>query len=60
MNREELLKRITAAMDTAIRGRMYGKIELAFQDGVCTMLTKTEQEKLANGTRHRDQNYDNR
>ena len=60
MNKQELMKRLEAAVDLAIRGRMYGKIEVSFQDGVATLMQKTEQEKLSQGTRHRDQNYDNR
>jgi hypothetical protein len=60
MNRDQLMKRLEAVVDSAMRGRMYGKIEVEFNDGVPMFFRKLEQEKLSMGTRNRDQNHDTR
>jgi hypothetical protein len=60
MNKEQLMKKLDAAIDSAMRGRMYGKIEVEFNDGVPMFFRKLEQEKLSIGTRNRDQNEHSR
>jgi hypothetical protein len=60
MNKEQLMERLDAAVDFAMRGRMFGKIEVEFVDGAPMFFRKLEQEKLSIGTRNRDQKYDNR
>jgi len=60
MNKELLMNKLEAAVDSAIRGRMYGKIEVEFVEGVPMFFRKLEQEKLTVGTRNRDHNYETR
>lgn len=54
MNKELLMKKIEAAVDAAMRTRMYGKIEIDFQGGAPMFIRKTEQEKLVS---ERDKPY---
>ena len=56
MNKELLMKKIEAAVDAAMRGRMYGKLEVEFVGGEPMFFRKLEMEKLSTGTRNRDQN----
>jgi len=60
MNKEALMRKFEAAVDSAIRGRMYGKIEVEFNDGIPMFFRRLEQEKLSIGTRNRDHNHDTR
>jgi hypothetical protein len=57
MNKEQLMKRIEAAVDAAMRGRMYGNIEIEFQCGTPMWIRKTEKEKLTTNETPRGANY---
>lgn len=46
MNRDQLLKRLTAHIDEAARQRMYGNIDIEFRAGEPVFIRKTQQEKL--------------
>lgn len=46
MDKATLMKRIEAAVDAAIRSRMYGKLEIEFVAGHASFIRKMEQEKL--------------
>jgi len=46
MTKDALLKKLEATVDSAVRSRMYGTIEIEFRAGEPTFLRKTEQEKL--------------
>ena len=59
MNKAELMKRIEAAIDAAMRDRVYGKLEIEFVDGAGMFIRESKQEKLTTGTRNRD-HYDTR
>ncbi len=50
MNKDLLMKKIDAAVDSAMRGRMYGKIEIEFQAGAPMYLRELKQEKLVSET----------
>ncbi len=54
MNKEELLKKVEAAIDAAMRGRIHGKLEIEFVDGAAMFIRESKQEKLMTGTRNRD------
>ena len=53
MNREQLLKKLTALIDEAQRTRMYGLVEIQFSDGVPALLRKSTTEKLCTGENNR-------
>lgn len=53
MNREQLIKKIEAAIDAAMQSRMYGKLEIEFCDGRATFIRKLEQEKLLDSENNR-------
>jgi hypothetical protein len=44
------MKKIEAAVDSAMRSRMYGKIEIEFQAGAPMYLRELKQEKLVSET----------
>lgn len=46
MNKEQLLKKLTAMIDDAGRQRMYGNIEIEFRAGVPVFIRTMQQEKL--------------
>jgi hypothetical protein len=46
MNKEQLMRKVEAAIDAAMRDRMYGKLEIEFCAGRPTFIRKLEQEKL--------------
>ena len=46
MTRLALLKKIEAAVDDAIRTRMYGQLEVEFRAGEPVFMRKTQAEKL--------------
>lgn len=59
MSRTELVKKLEAAVDDAIRTRMYGELLIEFRGGVPTFLRTTTQEKLDKETENRN-GYSNR
>ena len=60
MNKEQLLKKLTALIDEAQRTRMYGLVEIQFSDGVPALLRKSTTEKLCTGEKNRAQEYNGR
>ena len=46
MTRPELLKKIDAAIEDAVRTRLFGEIEVEFRAGQATFLRVTKNEKL--------------
>ncbi|HEY2393977.1 MAG TPA: hypothetical protein VGK22_22575 [Candidatus Angelobacter sp.] len=60
MNKEQLLKKLTALIDEAQRTRMYGLVEIQFSDGVPALLRKSTTEKLCTGEKSRAQDYSSR
>jgi hypothetical protein len=53
MNKELLMRKIEAAIDAAVSSRMYGKLEIEFNDGRATFIRKLEQEKLLDSENNR-------
>jgi hypothetical protein len=53
MTKDALLKKIEAALDEAVRQRLYGNIEIEFRAGEPTFLRTHRQEKLDNETENR-------
>lgn len=54
MNRDELIKKVTAAIDAALRTGMHGTIDIEFVAGTPMFLKVLTSEKLSTGTRNRD------
>jgi len=52
MNKDQLMKKIEAAVDAAMRARMYGKIEIEFVAGRASFIRKLETERLENEQPH--------
>jgi hypothetical protein len=50
MTKNALLKKLETAIEDAERSRMWGTIEIQFNDGVPALLRKSETEKLATRT----------
>ncbi|HLV95238.1 MAG TPA: hypothetical protein VKS44_08620 [Candidatus Acidoferrales bacterium] len=46
MNKQELLKRLDALIDEAIRIRTWGTIQIDFQNGVPNLIRETKMTKL--------------
>ena len=46
MNKDQLLKRLTAIVEDFERGRLWGTIEIQFGDGVANLIRKTTNEKV--------------
>jgi len=53
MSKELLMRKIEAAIDSAMRNRMFGKIEIEFCGGAPMFLRELKQEKLVDETRNR-------
>jgi hypothetical protein len=53
MSRDELIRKVTAAVDEAIKSRMYGTVEVEFRGGVPQFFRCNKQEKLADDTREK-------
>ena len=59
MTKDALLKKIEAALDEAMRQRLYGNIEIEFRAGEPTFLRTHRQEKLfETENRHDQKTYD--
>ncbi len=48
MNREELLKKLTAMLDEYERGRIYGNIQVDIVDGRPDLIRKVMNQKIRN------------
>lgn len=46
MNKEQLMKKIEAAVDSAMRDRVFGSIEISFREGEPEMVRTMRTEKL--------------
>ena len=53
MTKDVLLKKIDAAIDDAMHGRLYGKIEVEFRAGRPTFLRQAKEDKLDTETETR-------
>jgi len=54
MTKEQLMQKLSTAVDDAMRQRLYGTVEIEFRAGMATFLRTQKQEKLDNPeTEHR-------